>query len=370
MISPHRSTGPQGKLGERQMTKTERHPTRHVALRENGRTSGLEVRQLRAFVTLVDEGSMTAVAQVLGVAQSTVSEALSALERALGVPMAVRRPGAHGIALTPAGRALLPHARAILASLGEAQVAVAAATRETRGRIEVVANESVSTYLLTSALGRLRQSWPNMQFAVTVGTCPSVRDGVANSRFDVGLLLRAEESPAASVSPVTRPAVESGGTVPLADVRLVLFSGPGHPLAPRTLSAEVPRDRLSPYPVFVSDASGDFQTLLFDFFRADGIPGPRLEPTGSIEAVKRSVMMSPLALGVLPDYALADELRAGLAHEVSVRPGLPRVRLEAMLAGSRPLHPAAAELVELLRTTVGHSTHTGPQTRQGRRKAV
>jgi DNA-binding transcriptional LysR family regulator len=95
-----------------------------------------------------------------------------------------------------------------------------------------------------------------------------------------------------------------------------------------------------------------------------------LEPAGSIEAVKRSVMASPLALGVLPEYALVDELRAGLAQEVRVRPALPRVRLEARLAGSRPLHPAAAELVEELRATLGRSVpRRSPDSRSRRPKS-
>jgi regulatory helix-turn-helix LysR family protein len=46
--------------------------------------AGLEIRHLRALVALVDSGSMTAAAQALGMAQSTVSEAMSALDRTLG----------------------------------------------------------------------------------------------------------------------------------------------------------------------------------------------------------------------------------------------------------------------------------------------
>ncbi|HEY4592317.1 MAG TPA: LysR family transcriptional regulator, partial [Thermoanaerobaculia bacterium] len=76
-----------------------------------GWSSGLELRHLRAFVALVDHGSMTAAAQALGMAQSTVSEAMAALDRTLGTPAVARRRGARGHPLTPAGRALLPHAR-------------------------------------------------------------------------------------------------------------------------------------------------------------------------------------------------------------------------------------------------------------------
>jgi DNA-binding transcriptional LysR family regulator len=320
------------------------------------------VRQLRAFVTLADEGSMTAVARALGVAQSTVSEALAALERTLGTSVAVRRPGGHRIALTPAGRALLPHARTLLACMGEAEAAVAAVTRETRGRIEVIANESIGTYLLVAASDLLRRSWPNVRLGITVGTCASVREGVTNDRFDIGLWLRADDLTAVGVPPAP-PAIESCDTRTLADVRLVLFSGPDHPASIRKRPGGVPRGELAAYPVFMSDASEDFQKLLSDFFQADAVPSPRLESTGTIEAVKRSVFMNPLALGVLPGYALVDELRGGRIHEVAVRPGLPRVRLEAMLARGRPRHPAGVELIEVLRATLDRSQALGPRAR-------
>lgn len=73
--------------------------------------SAVEIRQLRAFVALVEHGSVTAAAQVLGLAQSTMSETLSSLERAVGSAILLRRRGAHEIARTSAGEALLPYAR-------------------------------------------------------------------------------------------------------------------------------------------------------------------------------------------------------------------------------------------------------------------
>src|SRR5262249_20075543 len=117
------------------MVRTEQQPGRRSAPGANDRTPVMDVRQLRAFVTLVDVGSMTAAAQALGVAQSTVSEGLLALERVLGTRVMVRQRGAAGARLTPAGAALLPYARNVLTGLEEAQIAVAAVDRDARGSI-------------------------------------------------------------------------------------------------------------------------------------------------------------------------------------------------------------------------------------------
>lgn len=335
--------------------------------RGRGRVAGLEVRQLRAFVALVDTGSMSAAARALGLAQSTVSEAMAGLERALGAPIVMRRSGSRTIPLTPAGRALLPHARTVLGSLDDAQSAVAAATREARGSVGVIANESVSTYLLPRALGVLRERWPNTRFAVTVGTCPIVREGLASGRFDVGLQLRSKGLSARGTAPGAESALPA--SVSLADISLALFCRPEHPVAPQTAGTGVRRGELAAYPVFVTDASGDFHSLLSDFFGKDGVPGPRLQAVGTIESVKRSVATSSRALGVLPEYALAEELRAGLVRSVPVRPALPRVRLEALLSGTPSSSPAAAELIEVLRESLRDSTGTGLRSPgQGRRK--
>src|SRR5262245_15055049 len=73
--------------------------------------TALELRHLRAFVMLVEHGGITAAALALEHAQSTVSEALAALERSLGAELIVRGRGSNSARPTAAGLALLPHAR-------------------------------------------------------------------------------------------------------------------------------------------------------------------------------------------------------------------------------------------------------------------
>lgn len=322
-----------------------RQPVRHrsrTAHRESGWALDLELRQLRAFVLLVDTGSLSATARVLGIAQSTMSEGMASLERALGTRIVVRKRGGRGITLTPAGDALLPHARRVLESLEDAHAAVAAVDHDVRARVEVIANESVSTYLLPSALSEVQMQWPKLRFAVTVGMCPSITDGLATARYDVGLMLQTKG----------RAADERPGPTVLSDVPLVLFSDAGHPLASPTRGVPVPREQLAKCTVFVSDARGYFFDLVQAFFRADGVSGPRLEATGSVEAVKRRVLSDGLGVGVLPLYALTDDLRKSRLFTLRIRPSLPRVRLEAMSYRTRqPAHPAVAALLHAVQRT-------------------
>jgi DNA-binding transcriptional LysR family regulator len=338
------------------MTKKEPRPSDRTAHRERGWAFDLEFRQLRAFVALVDHGSMTAAARKMGVAQSTVSEVVAALERALGTRLVSRRRGVHGVTLTPAGNALLPSARNVLASLEDAHVAVAAVDREVRASVEVITNESVSTYLLPRALGELRRKWPNTRFAVTVGICPSITRGLSAGRYDVGLMLQTNHcAPTHAAGAAASADVPAGGVI-LTQVPLVVFAATGHPLNSPAHDGRVKRDQLASYTLYVSDARGYFFDLIRDFFRDDGVPGPRLEPTGSVEGVKQSVATDPLSLGVLPAYALGEELRTGRLRALPMQPGLPPVRLEAILYRTRPpTHPAVAELLDTLRTMLSQA---------------
>lgn len=310
--------------------------------------SGLEIRQLRAFVALVERKRVTAAAAALGLAQSTVSEALAALERVLGTALILRRRGGHGLELTEAGRALLPHARKILSAVEDAYGAIVATAHRAQANVEIVANESVSSYLLPSILPQLRQRWPQTRFTVSVATCAGVREGVTSGAFDLGLLL---EEPAANGSSglETTPSISfTDRRVVVRSVPLVLFAGTSHPLVGDRVSAVVRHDALSGVPLFVSDAAGDFHDLVRRFFMGVRVDGPAIEATGSIEGVKKAVLTDAQAVGLLPAYAVADELRAATIARVNLRPAPPRMRLDALLSQSRARHPSVEELLVAL----------------------
>jgi DNA-binding transcriptional LysR family regulator len=81
-----------------------------------------DAQRLRAFALVLDLGSISAAASVLGYTQSAVSQQLAALEREVGTPLVDRsqRP----LRATRAGTLLRPHVERVLAALGGAQAAV------------------------------------------------------------------------------------------------------------------------------------------------------------------------------------------------------------------------------------------------------
>ncbi|MFF3115596.1 LysR family transcriptional regulator [Kitasatospora sp. NPDC057904] len=79
----------------------------------------MELRQLTYFVTVAREGSFTRAAELLHVSQPGVSAQIRQLEKDLGQRLLDR--SGRRVGLTPAGEAVLPHARAALAAAGEAR---------------------------------------------------------------------------------------------------------------------------------------------------------------------------------------------------------------------------------------------------------
>jgi DNA-binding transcriptional LysR family regulator len=332
---------------------------RRRSIRHSVPAFDLELRQLRAFLALVENGSVTAASRTLHLAQSTVSEGIAALERALGTALIRHKRGTHTPELTSAGQVLLPHAREVLAGVDKACIAVSKTAVGARGSLHIVANESVSTYLLSGVLTTMRQHWPNTKFSVSVATCADIRAGLADGTFELGLLLEAVNRKTKSGAATSTSNRSDGRQVVAPHVPLVIFAAPGHPLVKPASRQGLPRYALDSFPLFVSDAAGDFHALLERFFREERLPGPRLESTGSIEGVKAGVLADPRGLGVLPSYAIAEELKTGRMARLELRPALPRMQLVALLSRSRTLHPSTIELLHemSLRSATVPNTH-------------
>jgi DNA-binding transcriptional LysR family regulator len=83
----------------------------------------MELRELRAFVAVVEEGGLSAASRRLHVSQPSLTQTVRALERELGVPLLART--STGTTPTEAGRTLLTEGRAVLARYEQAVAAVA-----------------------------------------------------------------------------------------------------------------------------------------------------------------------------------------------------------------------------------------------------
>jgi DNA-binding transcriptional LysR family regulator len=292
----------------------------------------LELRHLRVFAAVVDAGTHTRAARALGISQSTVSETLSALERALGVELF--RKGARGrLALTPPGEVLLGYARRMFALSSELVGALADASTGVKATLVVSAVESIGAYVLPSRLAALRARWPAVRVEVLTGSCGEIRERVAAGESDLGLVLEPEAGP------------EAGAGVMLAKSRLLILGAPSHPLARGVATA----DELRRSDFYMCDAGGNYHQTLRHHFEAAGVRAPQMQAIGTIEGVKRGILAGGTALGLLPEHAVEPELRDRALAEIHVSPALPCVVLRAVIAPGAPRSPVVDDLIDALR---------------------
>src|SRR5262249_53850442 len=93
----------------------------------------MELRHLRYFLAVAEEGHVTRAAERLGMQQPPLSQQIRALERELDVRLFRRRP--RGVELTEAGTALLGEVRTILAQVEHAVAATRRTARGEQGRL-------------------------------------------------------------------------------------------------------------------------------------------------------------------------------------------------------------------------------------------
>lgn len=146
----------------------------------------MDVRQLRYFLAVVEHGGVTRAAEALYLAQPSLSQALRAFERQVGVRLFDRGPA--GLVLTAQGAALVEPARRILADLDAARDAVGAVAELNVGRLDVAADSTLAMDPLARITGRLHRRHPGLVVDVAApADAVDVPEAVRRGRFEIGL---------------------------------------------------------------------------------------------------------------------------------------------------------------------------------------
>ena len=116
----------------------------------------MELDHVEAFVAIVRRGGFTRASAALHLSQPAISRRVHLLEGELGAPLFERIRG--GAVLTEAGRAFLPHAEALLASMRDGIEAVGALRGADRGTVTLAVVGTLASTSLTARLRRLRPS--------------------------------------------------------------------------------------------------------------------------------------------------------------------------------------------------------------------
>ena len=154
----------------------------------------MELRHLRYFVAVAEEGSLTTAAERrLHTAQPSLSRQIRDLELEVGVTLLER--GARGITLTPAGRMFLDHARLALMQVEAAAEAARRAAQPAKAAFTVGFLTGHEVVWLPEVLRILREEEPGIELTLASQSSPELAGALMRGKVDVAFLRREAPAP-------------------------------------------------------------------------------------------------------------------------------------------------------------------------------
>jgi DNA-binding transcriptional LysR family regulator len=176
----------------------------------------IDIRLLRYFSAVAEDGSFTTAARRLHISQPALSQQIKMLERGLGVALFIR--SRTPVRLTPAGEQLLGHAYRVLRAADDAEEAVRSYSAARTGRLRVGVVSGGLYDILHPVLSSLREDVPDARFPVVQLGSPDQLTAVRRGDVDVALYRRTHDEPFADL--VVKP---------LRDDLLIAALRAGHP---------------------------------------------------------------------------------------------------------------------------------------------
>jgi len=142
---------------------------------------------LACLVAVAEHRHFTRAAEELDIAQPSLSASIRALEAELGAPLFHRVRG--DVSLTPAGEALLPIAKRVLADLDAARQEVGSLVQLRSGQVRLGATPSLCTGLLPEVLSQFRRSYPGIQLSLREGGSRDLVRALEAGDLDLALVI-------------------------------------------------------------------------------------------------------------------------------------------------------------------------------------
>lgn len=292
----------------------------------------MSLRQFEYALAVAAEGSVTAAAELLHVAQPSMSQQIRGLERELGVSLFARTPT--GLVPTVVGRAFLREAEVAVSAARRARATARAGADELVGELVVAAQMGLGTRQLPGALSALRRRFPRLEVTVFEEPNPAELERLAR-RGVLDLALMA--------GPCEEGLYEGHH---LGDEEFVVVVGTGHRqlAADRVELRELERE---PWIRFGHDSALD--GVLRDVLRDNGLtPATVARVSQTATAVRWAA--DGLGVTLVPASAVPH------GHEHLVRPVFPVVS-QPVVAAIRPgAGPAETALLEFLRQETWHKS--------------
>jgi LysR family transcriptional regulator, low CO2-responsive transcriptional regulator len=272
--------------------------------------------QLTAFLAVVRHGSVTAAAQHLYVTQPSVSAAVAALERELGVELTER--AGRNVRPTAAGRAYARYATHVVGLLKEGSEVAGQVAAGAQQRLRLGAVLTAGEHLMPALIQTFRQHRPELNISLSVANRQEVFRSLAAHEVDLVVSGRA-------------PDEGDFEAVPFADNAFALVTAPGDRLSKRPWVAV---EELADRSWLVRERGSGTRRLCEDYLTAHQLR-PSLLTLGSNGAIKNAARIG-LGIALQSRVAVQLELDLGLLESIRPRGGLPQRSWFVVWSGAGP----------------------------------
>jgi DNA-binding transcriptional LysR family regulator len=152
-----------------------------------------DLASLALFVRIAETRSITKAAQAGHIALAAASRRVSQLEDQFGVQLLYRT--ARGVELTPAGNALLFHARQMLGKVDEMRAEISDYSKGAKGIVRVAANASALAQYLPLDLAKFAAAHPAIKLALGEERSVAIVEAVRTGATDVGIVMEGADAP-------------------------------------------------------------------------------------------------------------------------------------------------------------------------------
>lgn len=253
----------------------------------------MDLKQLKALITVAETGNVTKAATLLNIVQPAVSRQLRLLEEELGTLLFER--GRHGMELTEAGKAMVEYARRILGEVERARAEIKPSQGPIGGIVTFGLLPSTSDLLSAPLLQAVAAHYPGIRVRISVGYDGYLQQWLETGEVDIALLYDPKPTPTRQVKPLLE---ESLWVVGLPSYKL-------------RAKKPVPFSWLAKQPVVLATAPHGLRTLVE---QAAALSGETLHVAAETNAmnVQKSLVLAGLGVTVLPSIAVVDDVARGV----------------------------------------------------------
>jgi len=282
----------------------------------------MDLRQLQAFLAVVDHGGFTAAAKATHTVQSNISTHVARLERHLDATLIDRATGKP----TQEGGAVLLRVRRIQNELASMEADVSSLRNSPRGQVRIGVIGTTARWIAPLLFEELKTVAPDIHLVVADGTTRAIELRLLDGELDLGI--------------VSLPLNESEiKTAPLFQEDHIVVCPDTHPLSS---ASDVTLHTLAQYPLLLAAPDTRFRREVDDAFRSAGArPQPQMEVDGL--RLLASMAFQGLGIAILPATATPGWLN-GPWTTIAV-PGLAR-RTVGMATRRRGMPTVAAQTAQ------------------------